>query len=357
MSLIGDLELSDEVRNEPLISSTVTEVEMTFTLDVDDGGLRLDLRDVAQRDTVLADLIASANEEGHGDLLNVGDVNQVGLVHTIEPVLRELLEAVNGPIRGPVLLILHREALRARAVSVVGANGAWEVSANRLQVSVPVGAVDGVDTVILERHDSLVHVGPGPVGVVHDEAGGHVHHLVEVVRVEGRLQVRQAVVHLNRALAVADVENFIDAGRLFNSLDVRDIIVEAHLRPREVPVLVVGGAVEGLMPPTVLGASVVADPDVVARIDQLKVERLLFIVVEPARAVLVIAVLGQDSALRLVRGEGFLADGRDNVERGQDVTIVRRHGQRLPLVAPFVHLLCEARVRAVPSLLEHLSDH
>lgn len=270
---------------------------MTFALYVDNSGLRLDLRDVVQGDLMLADLVVSADEEGHRHLLDVGDVNEVGLVRALEPVLSEFLEAVNGAVGGPVLLILDREALSRRAARVVRADGAGEVAANRLQVPIPVGSVDRVDTKRLELHDSLVHVGSGPVRVMDDEAGGHVHHLVEVVRVERRLQVGKTVVHLDGALAIANIEDFVDAGSLLNSLNVRHIVVEAHLGPRPVPVLVVRGAVERLMAPAVLCASVVANPDVIARVDQLQVEWLLFVVVKPAGSILVVAVLCQDCAL------------------------------------------------------------
>lgn len=105
------------------------------------------------------------------------------------------------------------------------------------------------------------------------EAGSKVNNLVQAVH-EGLLLVSQSVVHLSCSLRVTDVENLILTGSLFDCSNVCGVVVHAHFGPGEVPVSAVVDR-EGLVLPTVLGASVAANPHIVAGIDQLKLEGFL----------------------------------------------------------------------------------
>ena len=65
----------------------------------------------------------------------------------------------------------------------------------------------------------------------------------------------------------------------------------------EVPVLVVFGSIESLVAPTVLGTTVVANPDVKASVDKLKGKVLIITVGgNPLSTILVVSVLNKDTA-------------------------------------------------------------
>ena len=100
----GNLKLLDQVRHEPFVVGVTGEIAVSLALDVDVVGLRLNLRNVLHCSFVRADLIQSANEEGHGHLLDVGHWDKISLSLTIQPVVGELLEAVRKAIHDPVLL-------------------------------------------------------------------------------------------------------------------------------------------------------------------------------------------------------------------------------------------------------------
>ena len=105
------------------------------------------------------------------------------------------------------------------------------------------------------------------------EAGSEVNNLVQAID-KGLLLVSQSVMHLSCSLRVSYVENLILASGLFDCSDICGVIIHAHLGPGEVPVSAIVDR-ERLMFPTVLGASVAANPHIVAGIDQFKLEGLL----------------------------------------------------------------------------------
>ena len=103
----------------------------------------------------------------------------------------------------------------------------------------------------------------------------------------------------------------------------------------EVPVLVVFGSIESLVAPTVLGTTVVADPDVKASVDKLK--RKMLLVSEggdPLSTILVVSVLDKDTTLCGNRGLSRLV--RDVVSR-QDVVVLSSHSNCLPVVPELRH--------------------
>ena len=110
---------------------------------------------------------------------------------------------------------------------------------------------------------------------------------------EAVFEVCQAVVHLNGALRVANVENFVLSCNSLDRTDVSCIVIETHLSPGPVPVLVVLGAVQRLVVPAVHRASIVTNPDVVASIDKKQMERSAIEVLHHRCAVFEVPVLDQ----------------------------------------------------------------
>jgi len=64
-------------------------------------------------------------------------------------------------------------------------------------------------------------------------------YLVDILSMKFFFTFSQTIEHLNSALAVANVEDFVDAIVLFDHLDVRYVIVKPHLCPSPHPVLIV----------------------------------------------------------------------------------------------------------------------
>jgi len=100
------------------------------------------------------------------------------------------------------------------------------------------------------------------------EARGHLHDLVHVFSMEGALDVGQAVKHLNRALAVADVEDFVDAGLLLDHADIGRVVVKAHVGPGVHPEVFVVLRAQRLVLLGVVRAAVVTDPHIVTLVNE-----------------------------------------------------------------------------------------
>jgi len=125
-----------------------------------------------------------------------------------------------------------------------------------------------------------------------------VYSLVQGATIEAIVVMRQSVMHLSRALRVTNVRNFVFTGRFLNCFDVSFVVVKTHVAPMEVPVLVVFGSIESLVAPTVLGTTVVADPDVKASVDKFKGKMLLVSEGgDPLSTILVVSVLDKDTTL------------------------------------------------------------
>ena len=158
--------------------------------------------------------------------------------------------------------------------------------------------------------------------------------------------MRQSVVHLGRALGVANVKYLVLACHFLDGCDVSDVVVHAHVGPGPVPVLCVHRCIESLVAPTVHGTTVVSNPDIVASVDQLQMEGLITTLSviegsEPGCAVLEIAVLDENGALGGFDGVTSLAC---DVESGQQVVILRgdRHG--FPIVTICGHCFSKPSV-------------
>ena len=232
-----NLQLLNEVGHEPVRAGFATEPEMTLSFDVNLRSLGLELWDVLVSDPVGAHLVIRGREEGDGHSLDLGDVNKGHMLLAIKPVGRKLLEAISESVHDPVLLGFDRLALLSRILRIVVAENAWEVSADRLQIGVPGGSIDRVNSHRLELHNGLIGKALGEVGHMGHKARGQLNHFVNVLGVEAGLEVRQSVMHLDRTLRVTYVEDLFDAGCLLDGRDVGCIIVETHLGPGPVPVL------------------------------------------------------------------------------------------------------------------------
>lgn len=233
---VWNLELLDKVVHEPFSISSCVEPLVTFTLDIDLSSLRLDLGDVPHGVLAWADLIVSSREESHWHFLDLGHVDEGHFSGALEPVVGELLESIRKAIHDPVLLTLDGLALLTCVLGVIVAENAGEVSTDRLQVLIPVRAIDCVDTNGLELHDSRIGKALAPVRHVRDEARGKLHNLVDIVCMEGALEMSQTIMHLDCALRIANIEDFIAAIDLSDCTDVCCIVIEAHVSPGPVPV-------------------------------------------------------------------------------------------------------------------------
>ena len=120
-------------------------------------------------------------------------------------------------------------------------DGEAELLADRLQVLLPVGTVDSIDTLLLEMEDRRVSNALAPVGNISNEARSQMDNLVQVVRVEGVTDMLETVVHLSSTLRVTDVEDLVFASGLLDSSNICSVVIETHISPGPVPVLTILG--------------------------------------------------------------------------------------------------------------------
>lgn len=78
----GDLELGDELVDEGLIVGERVPVEMICAILEDHLRLRLDLRDVVLGLALRADVVVLTDKEGHGNSLDLGNINKGALSAT-----------------------------------------------------------------------------------------------------------------------------------------------------------------------------------------------------------------------------------------------------------------------------------
>ena len=90
-------------------------------------------------------MVVSTDEESHRYYFDLRHVDEIGFGIALHPLCVVLLEAVSQAIHDPVLLGLDRLALFSRIFRVILAEDAGEVLADRGQILIPVGAVDGID--------------------------------------------------------------------------------------------------------------------------------------------------------------------------------------------------------------------
>ena len=177
------LELFEQSCHEPVISGALGEVHVTLSLDNDDFFRSRDLRDVILGLATWADVVSRANEEAHGDSVDLGHIDEIGLLHAVEPLVLELLEQVLETVHDPVLLRLDRLALTACDRGEILADDITESVTDLWKFSVPIRTVDRVETLLLHVGYRVSVVDLHGVRGVHNEARGQVHDFVQVLAV------------------------------------------------------------------------------------------------------------------------------------------------------------------------------
>ena len=146
-----------------------------------------------------------------------------------------------------------------------------EVSADRLQVTSPMRSIVCVNTkFILEAHNGVVSALHGVVWRVHlgIETRSKLHDFMDIVYMKLALKICQAVEHLDSALTVANVENFIYLSLFFDHFNVGDVVVNTHVSPCVHPEVVVLFSVKYFVLLGVSRAPIVSNPHIVTSIHQ-----------------------------------------------------------------------------------------
>ena len=159
--------------------------------------------------------------------------------------------------------------------------------------------------------------------------------LVQVGAVKAIVVVSQRVMHLSCALRITNVRNLVLTSCFLNGLDVCFVIIETHLAPVEVPVIVVRGGIESLVTPTIFSTTVVTHPDVKARVNEFKGEvKLITVSRNPLSSILTESVLYEDSTFC---GSDRLSRLSRDMESRQDVVVFGRDCHWLPVVPVLFH--------------------
>lgn len=98
------LELCEQTSHEPVVVGSLSKVHVAFKCDIVFRSLGLDLADMVISLALGADDVNVTNEEGHWYGIDLGHVNEIGLLDTIEPLVLKLLEAILEAVHDPVLL-------------------------------------------------------------------------------------------------------------------------------------------------------------------------------------------------------------------------------------------------------------
>jgi len=173
-----------------------------------------------------------------------------------------------------------------------------------------------------------------------DRAGSHQDHFVNVVDKERLLKMSKCIEHLDSTLRPTYVEDFVSPSVPLDHLDVRHIVVDAHLGPGPSPELLLPDMVIAVLL-RVLRTPVVPNPDVVTSIGQLQVHRhTLVVVAEPGSSIARVTVLNKHWWLG--GSVWLLKHLACHVERSQDESIFGVHLVGLPGVTELEHLLSES---------------
>ena len=191
-------------------------------------------------------------------------------------VLREqALEAIEPPVADVPywswLVVKTIEELMLWPTSVLGADRLVEVITNDGQVLLPVRPLICVNPVALELIETFLEVSFGLrffLGV-EDDAWGESDELSNTCSY-CRILVRKLSEHLRCTLPVADVKELLNSSQVQNLIHHGRNILISHFLPAEIPVFCVSGRVQESVSLTVLGASTVSHPDIVAFVGQLK---------------------------------------------------------------------------------------
>ena len=223
------------------------------------------------RDIVRASLVFSSREEANWHMFDRLKAHKWRLVISFHPLIVKLLESFFETVHGPVLFRLNRAGHFAIHCFISITDILGEVVAYSLQVTRPIWSIVCVNAkVILQAHDYLVVTLDSVAFRAHlgVETRGQLHDLVDVVDMELALKMCQTIEHLDSALAVANVEDFVHSSLLFDHFNVGDVVVNAHVGPCVHPVVIVFFSVECFVLLGVFRATIVADPHIITGIDQ-----------------------------------------------------------------------------------------
>ena len=139
-------------------------------------------------------------------------------------------------------------------------------------------------------------------------------------------------------MTVTDIKDLFAVGDLLDLVDIGGIVVETHFGPGEFPVIGVILGAERLMTLRVFSTTVAANPDVVAGVGELELERFFTgvgISFQPAGAVHSGAMLDEDRAP--VDKGTILINLAEDLESCEDVLILSHNFMGFPVVAMLFH--------------------
>ena len=135
--------------------------------------------------------------------------------------------------------------------------------ADLLVITRPIWSVDAVDSDSGELVQSVLEPALVVATCIEHSARGESDELMHVVGEEFLIKFCKRVKELYRALRHAEIVDFVSARVFLDSLNIGNVIIDAHLSPGPCPVLgLVRGETGVLL--RVLRAAIVAEPDVVA---------------------------------------------------------------------------------------------
>ena len=228
--------------HEPVAVGKPPEVVMVIAFDVNARSLAANARDVLESGIVGAGMIICSSEHGNRHFSDILELNEWSLIHSSIKLVREFLESLGIGIHPIVLFRLNTLAFKISGHAFEGvASFLAIVVAQSLHISVPVRPVISIDSEALERIPVIVVTLDSVTAWVKGgvEAWCQLHDLVDVLSMKFFFAFAQTIKHLNSALAVANVEHFVDACVLFDHLDVCNVVVEPHVGPGIHPVFVV----------------------------------------------------------------------------------------------------------------------
>ena len=152
--------------------------------------------------------------------------------------------------------------------------------------------------------------------------------------------MRESIVHLDTTLREAYVKDLVLTSLFLNHLDIGHIVIQAHLRPAKLPkrwiTNVSGGAIL-----TVLCATIVAHPDIIAFINQDQRKWLsLFVLIQHSSAIETITMLHKYGAFVSLNILTLLTS---YVEGSQAIIVSSHHILIVPIISVLFHHILESR--------------
>lgn len=184
-----------------------------------------------------ADLIVFADEHRDWDLSDATLVNQSSLALSLEVPGGILLEPVHVCVLGPVGFALNGRSLAAFTTEHRVAELLANLIADFDAITRPIWPVESVDSDFGEPHQRLRKVALRcSTGIVHS-ARSESNERMHVVGEELFVKLGECVKELNRPLRHAEIEDFLSAGVLLDSLDIGNVVIYSHLGPGPCPEL------------------------------------------------------------------------------------------------------------------------